>query len=406
MPSAVPPTATSTAGTAAPTASASPTPAASVDNAAVYASVESDVEALRGLRPTTAVDPKVVDPAGMAKVIDDAVDRSTSDAEWAANDRVLKALGFLAPDHSLRSLYLQLLASQVAGLYDPDAKTLYVLSKVGTLGPVERVTFAHEFTHALQDQNFGLQKLQTDVVGQSDQSLAHLSVAEGDATLVMSLWAQQHLSPGDLLQMVAASNDPEQTKVLNEMPSVLREGLLFPYTAGVAFVSARYASGGWAAVNDLYAKPPASTEQVLHPELYASGEPVRPVPVPNDLAKRLGSGWSVPYSDSLGELDLRVWLRDVGHVASAAADAAAAGWGGDRVLLASGPKGSWAVAVLTRWDTTADAAAFSTAATTTMSTLGGAKATIDAGSTDRVSLFVGSDDAAVSRLAGALGLAG
>ena len=95
-------------------------------------------------------------------------------------------LGLLPADASLKDLDVQLLSSQVAGLYDPDTKTMDVVSKSGQLGPVEQITYAHEFDHALQDQNFGLDKLGLDDTSDSDRTLARLSLPEGDATLLMT----------------------------------------------------------------------------------------------------------------------------------------------------------------------------------------------------------------------------
>jgi hypothetical protein len=386
-------------------AAASATTTASPDNAAVYAQIETDVQALRQLAAKTPVEPHLVDQAGMTKVIEDEL-AATPASATQASEASLRAVGLLPPGASLEALQRQMLTSQVAGLYDPTAKTLYVLSKQGALGPVERVTFAHEFDHALQDQNFGLGNLKVDQVGEGDRDLAHLSLPEGDATLLMSFWARQHLSPADTLRLLAESSDPQQVQLLNSLPAILRETLLFPYTTGLSFVTALQASGGWAAVDAAYARPPDSTEQLLHPEKYANHEAVLPIDVPADLAKRLGKGWSVPLVDSLGEFQLRVWLEQVGGASSADATAAAAGWGGDRLLYATGPNGAWGVALLTRWDTAQDAREFGTAAGTAVAHLDGATATIDAGDSGRFSIFVASDEASVSRLAGALGLAG
>ena len=58
------------------------------------------------------------------------------------------------------------------------------------------------------------------------------------------------------------------TGLLERMPPILRESLLFPYTGGPSFVQRLQAQGGWDAVNAAFAKPPASTEQILHPEKY------------------------------------------------------------------------------------------------------------------------------------------
>ena len=73
---------------------------------------------------------------------------------------------------------MQLVGSQVAGLYNPDDKHLYVVSKSGRIGAVEKSTFSHEFTHALQDQNFDLSALKLDEIGEGDRSFARLSLVD------------------------------------------------------------------------------------------------------------------------------------------------------------------------------------------------------------------------------------
>ena len=52
------------------------------------------------------------------------------------------------------------------------------------------------------------------------------------------------------------------------MPLILRRQLEFPYDGGLPFVTALYDQGGCDAVNAAIQTPPASTEQVLHPEKY------------------------------------------------------------------------------------------------------------------------------------------
>lgn len=338
-----------------PTASLAPSPTPTRDPVAVYAEIEAQVQEIRGLEAKRAVDPKLLDEATLKENVaaDFAKDNPPELVE--ANGRLLELMGLLPAGSSLMDLYVKLLGSQVAGYYDPRAKELYVVSKSGDLGPVERVTFAHEFTHALQDQAFDLTSLDIDAIGQGDTSLAHLSLAEGDATLLMSLWAQAHLTPQELVQLVAESNDPEQAKILAEMPEVLKQTLLFPYSAGLQLVLAQQAAGGWAAVDAMYARLPASTEQVLHPEKYAAAEAPIEVVFPTDLAKRLGAGWSVHLEDTLGEFQLRIWLEQVGHLDATAAAAAVAGWGGDRVILVAGPDGASAFALVSAWDSVADA---------------------------------------------------
>ncbi|MEO8228294.1 MAG: hypothetical protein ABI628_00880 [Chloroflexota bacterium] len=407
---AAPTPTTSIVATAGPTASlpssspgslGSPTP----NPATVYAEIEAQVQQIRELTAKTPVAPKLLDDATLKANVAASFEKDNPPKIVAANERTYQLLGLIPDGTSLKELYLKLLGSQVAGYYDSDTKELYVVLRSGGLGPTERVTFAHEFDHALQDQNFGLDKLQLDAIGESDRSLARLSVAEGDATLLMSLWAGQNLTPAELVQMLQSAADPAQTAILAEMPDILKDSLLFPYTAGQALVASIQATGGWAAVDKLYADPPASTEQVIHPDKFAAHEPPIKVDFPKDLATRLGSGWSVDLLDSMGEFGLETWLKSAGKVPQATASAAAEGWGGDRFALVSNGNRS-GIVVDTRWDSPADAAQFAAAAQTTLDAVGGHRALIAIDGSNRVTVFIATDDATISALASVLGLAG
>jgi len=404
---AVPSPTSSAAPTSSSTATGpSPSPTTPPDPATIYAAIEPQVVEIRGLTPKASVEPKLLDDAGIKKLVKDSFSKDNPPEIVAANGRLLTMLGLLDPTASLQDLYIELLGSQVAGLYNPDDKQLYVVSKSGGLGPTEKVTFAHEYTHALQDQNFNLKGLALDQIGEGDRAIARLSLVEGDATLLMSYWATAHLTQAETLQMLGESLDPETTRVLTEMPAVLRESLLFPYTSGLSFVQGLQA-GGWQAVNDAFGKPPASTEQVLHPDKYAAGEAPVVVDLPDDLAKRLGAGWKVGLEDTLGEFQLLVWLANAGGGKGAATSLAAAdGWGGDRVALIDGPGGATAVAISTTWDTTNDAAEFATAAKLVVGGLadpGDVLAPVD-GKT--VTVVIASTSDLVGRVENVLGLAG
>src|SRR3990172_4183433 len=75
---------------------------------------------------------------------------------------------------------------------------------------------------------------------------------------------------------------------------------------------------------------------------------------------RWGTGWSLDAQDTLGELQLRVWLRE-GGIRGDLARLAVEGWGGDRVGLLGGPDAD-TVVLATTWDTDDDAVEFRTAA--------------------------------------------
>lgn len=355
--------------TATPRASSpSPSPTASADVAAIYDAIEQQVIQIRGLQPSRPVPRQSIDQAQLRTMMTDEFDRQSPPDYVAANDLLYKALGLIPADSDLRNLTLDMLSGGVVGFYRNDQGRLYVVSKTGLPGVSERITFAHEFDHALQDQNFPVFKDQEGVLDQSDRMLARQAVYEGDATLLMTLWAAAHFSPQDLLAYLALSADPAAQAVLQRTPPFLRDLLLYPYTTGLSFVQATQLRGGWSGVDDLYRRMPVSTEQVLHPQKYAANEAPIKVDLPDDLAAELGSGWSVPLEDTFGELEIQDWLRESG-VKQATATAAAAGWGGDRLAVAKGPSGAWGVVIDTAWDTAADASEFADAANTAISRL-------------------------------------
>ena len=243
------------------------------------------------------------------------------------------------------------------------------MSKTGAPGPAERFYFAHEYDHALQDQNSTIFTDQDDVLDQTDRLYARQAAYEGDASLLMTQWAAGNLTQPELIELLAAAADPEAQALLAKTPAILRDTLSFPYTNGLGFVSGIQSQGGWEAVNALFTKMPSSTEQILHADKTTEEGPVA-VTLPADLAASLGSGWTVPLQDTFGELQMGIWLRETG-VPNGEATAAAAGWGGDRLAVIKGPDDAWAVVMKTVWDTEADAAAFETAATAALEKLAG-----------------------------------
>ena len=72
------------------------------------------------------------------------------------SESVLKKFGLLPRDFDLQSFLVELLKEQVAGYYDPKTKTVNLLDWLQA--EQQKPVLAHELTHALQDQSFGLKK--------------------------------------------------------------------------------------------------------------------------------------------------------------------------------------------------------------------------------------------------------
>jgi len=387
-----------------PTASLSP-----AELEAIYAKIEKQVLALRGLEARKDVAPTILDEEGLTNYAKRTFAEDNPPEYIAAYERFYRAMGQLDPAVDLEESFIDLLASQVLGLYDPDSKDLFVVARSGDVGAAQRATYAHEFDHALQDQHFDSDALTlAGAIDQGDRLLARLSLLEGDAYVLMAQWVQEFLTPAELQEFLEESSDPEAMAILEQTPGVIRDGLEFPATAGLLFVLDAYQNGGWDAVDALYERPPDSTEQVLHPEKYTADEKPVTVTLPTDLAKAMGDGWSEAFEDTYGEFGLRQWLREVitdADATDAAADVAANGWGGDRVVFLEGPSDAYAGAVVTEWDAVDDADEFATQATLAAAKLPGETSVLRPSAT-RVVVLLASDAAALAGIGGGLGVAG
>ncbi|HEY5628722.1 MAG TPA: hypothetical protein VIR16_04355, partial [Candidatus Limnocylindrales bacterium] len=208
-------------------------------NAALLSQIEGSVQAIRGLSATKPVPRNTLDQAGLCAFLRQSMDRENPPELVAATERLYQQLGLLGAGVSLEKLLLDLEGSQVVGFYDPTTKQMYVISNTDTIGPAEQMTYAHEYDHALQDQAFGVKAILGTAKDQSDRGLARLALVEGDATLLMSLWAQKNLTPAELVQIAGAA-DPASQAALAAAPPILRQTLLWPYTAGLSMALGAY----------------------------------------------------------------------------------------------------------------------------------------------------------------------
>jgi Zn-dependent peptidase ImmA (M78 family) len=275
----------------------------------------------------------------------------------------LSIIGLLKPNFDLRTLYIDLLSEQVAGYYDNETKEMFVVSDTGFEGP-ERLTYSHEYTHALQDQNYnidhGLNYNDDACEKDSERCAAVQALIEGDAVLSQTLWYQYYATAQDQAQIAQYYNSLK-SPVYDSAPAFLKEDFVFPYNQGATFVQDIYSSGGWSAVNAVYHNPPVDTEQILHPSLYPSDKPIT-VTLP-DLLSTLGTGWREVDRNTMGEWYTYLILADgdntSARLSNSDAQTAAAGWGGDQYLVLHNDSANLTVFVMkTVWDTTNDASQF------------------------------------------------
>jgi hypothetical protein len=282
------------------------------------------------------------------------LDRDTTPAEMHAAEVLLKAFGLAPKEFAYRQFLIKLLTEQVAGYYDPKAQQFYLADWIELEG--QKPVMAHELTHALQDQHFNLKRFEKWPKGDSDAELAAHALIEGDATLAMTLYMARN--PLVALAFMRSLNGQEAAlEQFKQAPRALRESLLFPYQEGSEWAMHLYKRGGWEMVSQAFSKLPQSSEQILHAEKYFAYEAPQKLTLPQ-FRKVLGPTWKRLDSDVNGEWGCYLILDEFLNN-TAESKQASAGWGGDRyALYESGKSGEIFVALLTAWDTAADAREF------------------------------------------------
>jgi len=278
---------------------------------------------LRSLALRRPVRWKWVTGRELISVIRKSVERTYTPGELVAEGDLYKRMGLIPESMNYVEDMFSLLEQQVAGLYEPEEEVLYINRDMGDA--IEESTLAHELAHALVDQHFELDSVLDRKEADGDALLARSALMEGDATLITLRYM--------VTMGIPAAMDSESMAMYEDLknyPRFIIDSLLFPYTAGMFFVTSMMKNpDDWETVDSAYSMLPDSTEHILHPEKYASGEKARKIST-SELPV-LSGRYTAVFEEVLGEFVLLEYL--LAHGKRADARRAAGGWGGDAVVL-------------------------------------------------------------------------
>jgi len=260
-------------------------------------------------------------------------------------EKGLKALGLIPP-----KLRLDVAITAQAGLgtkvffggddvilLDPKAGDEWILNKMDL---------------ALVDQNFAPPARTT-----FDGQMAWAALRMGDAEVVKHLiWTSNKITDETVKKVAdetVAWEKGESKLASAVVPRLFVRTADFPWRRGAVFALVQHLRGS---LDKTYARPPESTEQILHPEKYAAQE----APVTFE-ANRLdevlvAAGYKLSYRTVFGELGVALVLET--HFPQENLTSVSEGWGGDTLRVFEKEGSPPLVVWLTEWDTEEDAIEF------------------------------------------------
>jgi hypothetical protein len=291
---------------------------------------------------------------------------------------VLKKFGLLPRNFDLQKFLVAMLREQVAGYYDVKTKTVNLLNWVDA--EQQKPVLAHELTHALQDQSFGIEKWMkgsredadnkmndpspADIVT-DEESSARQAIIEGQAMVVLldyslaptgkSLLESPQIVEALKQGMLTGSAD---SPAFREAPILLKEELTFPYRYGLDFTGALLKAGGKElAYAGAFKDPPKTTREIMEPQTYLAHEKLEPLKM-IDMEKDF-KGYDPFDIGAMGEFDVDILVEQ--YAGMEAAGAIYPEWRGG-YYFAGKPKGDKGAPIgllyVSRWSSPAKAAEF------------------------------------------------
>jgi len=262
----------------------------SVDELLKFASQDT------GLPIKHEVKPKLADRKEVESYLEKGMKDDKDAKRLERSSEVLKKFGLIPRDFQLGPFMVAMLKEQVAGYYDPKKKSINLLNWVDP--EQQKPILAHELTHALQDQSFGMEKWMKAAETEGDkkndptpadidtdeESSAREAVVEGQAMVVMMDYSLAGTGKTllDMPQIGEALKqgmlDTPDSPTFAKAPIFLKEELTFPYRYGMDFTLALEKAGGEKlAFAGAFQDPPSTTRQIMEPKTYLEREQIEPL---------------------------------------------------------------------------------------------------------------------------------
>jgi hypothetical protein len=319
------------------------------------------VSEIRHLEPKVSIKRGVKTKEEVRSYLVERVEKEYPPEVIMGEEQFLKMLNLIPEDMDYYQFMLDLLTEQVAGYYDPYTDQFFLADWIPV--EIQKPVIAHELMHALQDQYFDLESYLKRIPEDDDRMLARSALVEGEGFAIMLAYSLKPLGQDltdipNIVQLNQAQMPlmEAQFPIFAKAPRFLKELLMFPYTYGASFLQWFLRNHSWEEVSLLYDNVPESSEQILHPEKYAS-EPDPPQKIDlKDFKESSGIQGEPIYTNVLGEYVIYLLVGE--FLDSDQAAAASQGWGGDSIELLTQSDGRRTLVLDSVWDSEKDATEF------------------------------------------------
>ena len=183
-----------------------------------------------------------------------------------ASTRGLRLLGFIPEaSESLTATQTEFRISQIAAYYSASNDRITVVDREYEEVNAQAL-LAHEFTHAIQERQFGFAEVWAGV-NSEDTALAARSVIEGDAQHTEAAWVYEKRGYlPDEIDWDAIHDDYKgwlEESVADAEVALVDTASLFPYSYGFAFMSEATLTNGLGARGLAFGAPPSSALEVM-----------------------------------------------------------------------------------------------------------------------------------------------
>lgn len=235
-------------------------------------------------------------------VVNDKADLSSDDKQYYTDlDALLRTLGLANGSFDSFSGLNDLSSGNTLAYYSPTDREMVIRSdatalKGGELSASLRAVVVHELAHALQDQEFGLARIDRRHTT-SEESVAMTAILEGHANAAENMYVEENFDDKEL-ELYQKDTISSDTKV-KSIPEVLSAQQSAPYVFGPTFIAALKQKGQQAITDVFLKKPPHSLAQIILPSKYFAGEEPTEIEPPAVPSKN-----EYALSDQLNQLDI------------------------------------------------------------------------------------------------------